>query len=356
MKREIPFFDITRQNVYLKEKLVAEISTLIDSGKFILGENVKAFEGEMAQYCGKEYAVGVANGSDALFLSLLAYDIKPGDEVITSPFTFYATAGAILRTGAVPVFVDIDDTFNINTDLIEAKITDKTKAIMPVHLFGRMADMEQVYDIANKYGLSVVEDAAQSCGGVNTACLSFFPTKNLGCFGDGGMVVTDDQDVAEKIRLLRVHGAKHKYHHELPGINSRLDEIQAVILRHKLPYLDGWIARRREIAQIYNSVLGLPDIDSVYNQYTIQVNGRDELQTYLKEQGIGSAIYYPVPLHLQKVFKGKEGDFPEAERVCQRVLSLPIYPELTDKEVSHVAQSCSYWCGEMGQKPYKGVA
>ncbi len=349
MKSKIPFFDISRQNEFLKEELLSKISGLIDSGKFILGENVRGLETDIAEYCGTKYAVGVANGSDALYLSLVACGIGPGDEVITTPFTFYATAGSIVRAGAIPVFVDIDHSFNIDPTLIEEKVTSKTKAIIPVHLFGLSVDMSLIMDIAKTHDLKVVEDSAQAIGTTplgDTGCLSFFPTKNLGCFGDGGMIVTDNQELAERISLLRVHGAKDKYHHDLPGINSRLDEIQALILRHKLPFLDGWVAQRKEIARTYNNVLGVSDTESVYNQYTIRIKNRNSLQTHLKENGIDTAVYYPSPLHLQEVFKDlgyRKGDFPQAEKTCRDVLSLPIFPELTDKEVYWIVKSCCDW-------------
>jgi dTDP-4-amino-4,6-dideoxygalactose transaminase len=332
---------------------------------FILGDNVKHLEKELAAYCGARYAIGVGNGSDALYLALLAAGVGPGDEVITTPFTFYATAGAIERVGAKPVFTDIEkDTFNIDPNLIEAKITGKTRAIIPVHLYGCPADMGPIVELAGKYQLKVIEDGAQSLGALykgrkvgaigDMGCLSFFPTKNLGAFGDGGAVLTSDPELAEKVRMLRVHGAKTKYYHELPGCNSRLDELQAAILRVKMPYLEGWNRRRREIASRYRDKLsGLeekgmlmlpktPDYaEHVFHQYTIQLEDRDGLRDYLKQQGVGSTVYYPVPLHLQKVFQPlgyKEGDFPVAEAACRKVLSLPMFPELTDDEVEHVSK------------------
>lgn len=361
---KVPGFSLARQNALLKVKLLQVCSELIDRGMFILGDNVKHLEKELAAYCGARYAIGVGNGSDALYLALLAAGVGPGDEVITTPFTFYATAGAIERVGAKPVFTDIEkDTFNIDPNLIEAKITGKTRAIIPVHLYGCPADMGPIVELAGKYQLKVIEDGAQSLGALykgrkvgaigDMGCLSFFPTKNLGAFGDGGAVLTSDPELAEKVRMLRVHGAKTKYYHELPGCNSRLDELQAAILRVKMPYLEGWNRRRREIASRYRDKLsGLeekgmlmlpktPDYaEHVFHQYTIQLEDRDGLRDYLKQQGVGSTVYYPVPLHLQKVFQPlgyKEGDFPVAEAACRKVLSLPMFPELTDDEVEHVS-------------------
>jgi acetyltransferase-like isoleucine patch superfamily enzyme len=260
-KTAIPSFDLKRQNVAFGGELSSVIEKIIASGQFILGENVKALEAEISKICGAEYGVGVANGSDALYLALLACGVGAGDEVITTPFTFFATAGSIVRTGAVPVFVDIEPkTYNIDPELIEEKITPRTKAIIPVHLFGQSAEMDRIMEVAYQHGLKVIEDAAQSLGckyrgrpggGIGDAgCLSFFPTKNLGCFGDGGMVVTNNSEIAEKLRMLRVHGTRKKYHHELLGINSRLDELQAAVLRTKLPHFSGWLKRRQEHAEL----------------------------------------------------------------------------------------------------------
>lgn len=361
----IPGFSLNKQNLTLKNHLLEELSRVIDNGGFILGENVKLIEESIAEYCGAAFGIGVASGSDALYLSLLACGISPETEVITTPFTFFATAGSIERAGAKPVFVDIDpETWNINPSLIEEKISLHTKAIIPVHLYGCPSDMNSIMEVAHKYDLKVIEDAAQAIGALyrgkkvgsfgEAGCLSFFPTKNLGAFGDGGMVVTSNREIAERVRLLRVHGAKPKYYHQVLGCNSRLDELQAVILRIKFPYLEEWSKRRRKIASIYQELLSNLEKDKliklpgeperayhVYHQYTVQTDKRDELKVYLKEHGVGTAIYYPLPLHLQKVFNRygyRQGEFPVAEAACRQVLSLPMYPELTDGEVQYVAQ------------------
>ncbi|MFY9114621.1 MAG: DegT/DnrJ/EryC1/StrS family aminotransferase [Dethiobacteria bacterium] len=360
----VPSFSLTRQNEKLKDRIGAALSATIDKGMFILGEIVKLLEAEIAACCGAEAAIGVANGSDALYLALLGCGIGPGDEVITTPFTFFATGGSIRRTGARPVFADIEpDTWNIDPQQIEDKITEHTRAIMPVHLYGCPVDLDRIMDIARKNNLPVIEDAAQAIGAAyrgrpigstgDAVCFSFFPTKNLGAFGDAGMVVTGNPEIAEQVRILRVHGARPKYYHQILGINSRLDEVQAAILRVKREYLDGWTRRRREIASLYNHLLGdlngkglklpvEPDYAShVYHQYTVQVDRRDELQGYLKERGVGATVYYPLPLHLQKVFADlgyKAGDFPVSEQACREVLSLPMFPELTDEEVEYVGE------------------
>ena len=374
----IPIFDLKRQNAALQAEFSAVLGKVIASGQFILGENVKALEAEIAQICGAQYGVGVANGSDALYLALLACGIEPGDEVITTPFTFFATAGSIVRAGAVPVFVDIDPkTYNIDPDLIEEKITPRTKVLLPVHLFGQAADMGRIMEIAHKHGLKVIEDAAQALGceyqkrpggGIGDAgCLSFFPTKNLGCFGDGGMVVTNNKEIADRVRMLRVHGAKKKYYHELLGINSRLDELQAAVLRMKLPHFKGWLKKRQEHAELYNDLFKasgltvgthvkmpyqLPGCRHTYNQYTIAVRKRDELRDYLKQRGIGTTVYYPLPLHLQPVFKDlgyRAGDFPRAEQAAESVLSLPMFPELTEEEVRRVVKTIIDFYGDETQ-------
>lgn len=364
----VPGFDLKRQNRILKKKLLDTFSYLLDSGSFILGPNVERLEKRVAKLCNVRHGVGVSNGSDALFLALAACNVGPGDEVITTPFTFFATAGAIVRAGAKPVFVDIDsDTLNINPDLVEEKITSRTKAVVPVHLFGCMADMDKILLLGQKYGLAVIEDAAQAmgsrykgrmAGSLGTAgCFSFFPTKNLGAFGDGGMVCTDHDEVAEKIRLLRVHGASRKYHHDIVGYNHRLDEIQAAFLNVKLDYLDEWVERRRKIADLYKRLLqehavrlGIPlklpaepgYAYHAYHQFTIRTKWRDDLLAHLHDKGIGATVYYPVPLHLQQAFAGlgyRKGEFPVAEAAAKEVLSLPMYPELTEEEISWVVQS-----------------
>ncbi|HHW08589.1 MAG TPA: DegT/DnrJ/EryC1/StrS family aminotransferase [Firmicutes bacterium] len=358
----IPSFDLTRQWEQIGAEIEAALRPVMAKGHFIMGENVSALEAEIAQYCSAKYGIGVANGSDALFLALRALGVGVGDEVIVPTFTFFATAGAVARTGAKPVFVDIDpNTYNIDPADVAARVTERTKAIIPVHLYGQPAEMDAITEIARKHSLAVVEDGAQAIGATyqgravgslgDIACLSFFPTKNLGCFGDGGMVLTNNEELAEKLRVLRVHGAKPKYYHSVLGINSRLDELQAAILRVKLPYLESWTERRRRIAELYREGLAdipgiqlpveMPGCRHVYHQFTIRVGKRDALQQALKEAGIGTAVYYPVPLHLQKVFDHlgyKPGDLPQAEQACAEVLSLPMFPELCDEEVAEVCR------------------
>ncbi|MFV9510483.1 DegT/DnrJ/EryC1/StrS family aminotransferase [Tepidibacillus sp. LV47] len=357
----IPMLDLSEQYQHLKGEIYEALEQVMSSSRFILGENVKKLEKDIAKYSHVAHGIGVANGSDALHISLLACGIQPGDEVITTPFTFFATAGSIARIGAKPVFVDIDPkTFNINPGLIEEKITDKTKAIIPVHLYGQAADMDPILEIAKKYHLAIVEDAAQAIGAEykgrkigqfgDTACFSFFPTKNLGAFGDAGMIITNNDELAEKMRVIRVHGSKPKYYHHVLGYNSRLDEMQAAILNVKFPHIDEWNELRRKKAAYYNELLAeLDDVVvtpyeeenryHIYHQYTIRVKDRDALQTYLKEQGISTMIYYPLPLHLQPVFADlgyKEGDFPESEKAAKEVLSLPMYPELKQEQQEYV--------------------
>jgi dTDP-4-amino-4,6-dideoxygalactose transaminase len=358
----IPAFDLKRQYRNLSFELLPILEEVMAKGQFILGENVELLEKELADYCGTKYAVGVASGTDALLLSLEALGIGEGDEVITTPFTFFATSEVISLLKAKPVFVDIDSkTFNIDPDKIEDAITTKTKAVIPVHLFGQMAEMDDIEYLAEKYDLYIIEDACQAIGAEykgrragsigDTGCFSFFPTKNLGAFGDGGLITTNDEKLYEKIKLLRVHGSRKKYYHELIGHNSRLDEIQAAILRVKLKYLDNWIERRIEIAKIYSE--GLKDLDvivpevkpylrHVYHQYVIRTKHRDELQEYLSNKGIGTAIYYPLPLHLQECYKDlgyREGDLPEAEKASKEVIALPMWPELTNEEVNYIVES-----------------
>lgn len=365
----VPLIDLSQQHQEMLPQVLQAVETLIKSGRFILGPTVEHFEQSLAHYCGARQTVGVSSGTDAILAALMAMEIKPGDEVITSPFTFFATAGCIARVGATPVFVDIEPaSFNIDPQLIEAAITPRTKAIMPVHLYGQMAEMKTINALARKKGLRVIEDAAQAIGArqrvdgewittgsLGDACtFSFFPTKNLGAFGDAGMVVTRDAATAERLRKLRVHGGRQMYHHEEVGYNSRLDALQAAVLSAKLPHLNGWSAARRENARFYDEALaGLagvvtpvvrPENESIVNQYTIRVldGRRDALAAHLREQGVGSGIYYPVPLHLQECFAYlgyREGDFPVSEQACREVLSLPVFPELTEAQRSHVAES-----------------
>jgi len=364
---KIPQLDLVVQYHSIKEEIDNAILQVLEGGNFILGENVEKLEKDIANFVHVKHAIGVASGTDALLISLMAINIKPGDEVITTPFTFFATAGSIARLYAKPVFVDIDPkTFDIDPnkleDLLKKSYNSKMKAIIPVHLYGQCADMDPILELAKKYNLKVIEDAAQSLGATykgkqsgsmgDLGCFSFFPTKNLGAFGDGGMVVTNDDELAEKVRILRVHGSKTKYYHSIVGLNSRLDEIQAAILNVKFKYLSSWIEQKREKANLYNKLFqeSLPDkivtpYEAPYNyhtyhQYTIRVKERrDELKNFLKEQGIGTSVYYPLPLHLQKCFKDlgyKEGDFPEGEKASKEVLSLPMYPEIEEERQREV--------------------
>jgi dTDP-4-amino-4,6-dideoxygalactose transaminase len=361
---KVPILDLSIQHQRLKSEITHAIEQVMDKTHFILGENVRKLEADIAAYCGVQHGIGVANGSDALYLALLACGIGKGDEVITSAFTFFATAGAIARVGATPVFVDIDPlTFNIDAGQIEAKITAKTKAIMPVQLYGQCSNHEAINRIAANHNLVVIEDAAQAIGAEfqgqksgslgTMACFSFFPTKNLGAYGDGGMIVTNRDDLADKLKMLRAHGSKPKYYHHLLGCNSRLDELQAAILNVKFPHLETWIASRQEIARRYDALLAqhckvvtTPAVDGnnrhVFHQYTIRCPRRDELQAFLKSNGVETMVYYPKPLHLQPVFEYlsyREGDLPETERACDEALSLPMFPELTLEQQEYVV-SC----------------
>jgi len=359
---KVPVLDLARQYESVKEELDAAVLSVLASQRYILGPEVEALEGEIAEYCGAAAAVGCSSGSDALMLALMALGIGPGDEVITTPFTFFATAGSIAHLGAKPVFVDINPkTFNIDPGQIEARISDRTKAILPVHLYGQCADMDPILETAKKHGLKVVEDAAQAIGAEykgkragalgDIACFSFYPTKNLNGLGDGGMVTTTDAALGEKIALLRTHGAKPKYYHSMVGVNARLDAIQAAGLRVKLKKLDGWNSRRREIAALYDAKMSVDGITTphvedfnvpVYHQYVIRTTDRDGLIAALDKAEIGHMIYYPLPLHLQECFKHhgyREGDMPAAEQACAEVLALPIFPELTQEEIDHVADT-----------------
>lgn len=358
----IPTLDLQGQYRAHKDEIDAAILGVVESGHFVLGPNVKTLESELAAYVGCRHAVGVASGTDALQLALVALGIGPGDEVITTPFTFIATASTISHTGATPVFVDIDpSTFNLNPALVEAAITPRTRAIVPVHLFGQMVEMAPILELARRHGLQVIEDAAQAIGAEengqragslgDAACFSFYPTKNLGAYGDGGMVMTNDPNLAERIDMLRRQGSKKKYHNEVLGFNSRLDEIQAAVLRVKLRYLDEWAAGRQRVARRYGELLpGLPvqtpyerpGTRHVYHQYTIRAPRRDELQANLKEQGIGTMLYYPVPLHRLPLYAElgyNEGSLPESERAASEVISLPMYPEMTDEQVQEIASA-----------------
>ena len=362
----IPMVDLRAQYASLKDEIDAAVKRVIENAQFIGGPELEAFEKELAAYNGAAFAVGVANGTEALQLALLACGIKPGDEVITPPFTFIATAEAITQCGAVPAFCDIDPlTYNLDPKLIEAKITSQTRCILPVHLYGHPADMGPIMQIAKRHKLKVIEDCAQALGAAckgtkvgvfgDAGCLSFFPSKVLGAYGDGGMVVTNDASVADSLKMLRNHGAKQKYYHLVPGFNSRLDGLQAAILRVKLRHLEDWIKQRRRVAAQYAKYLG--DIPYVtvpheapggyhcYNYYTVRLKSgtdRGALQKSLSERGISSMVYYPVSLHLQAVYAaqgGKKGDFPVSERAQDEVISLPIYPEMTEGQVKQVAEA-----------------
>jgi len=368
----IPLVDLTAQYHSIKQEINEAIQGVIDRGNFILGAEVKALETEIAAYCGTSCAIGVASGTDALHLALLACGISPGDEVITTPFTFIATAEAIARCGATPVFADIEpQTYNIDPNGIEAKITERTRAILPVHLYGQSVDMDPVLALARKYDLKVIEDCAQALGARyqgkkvgslgDAGCLSFFPSKVLGAYGDGGMVVTDNPEIAERVDMLRRHGGKEKYYYLIPGFNSRLDTLHAAILRVKLKYLDKWCELRRQKAVRYSQLLGevngivppyaAPYSSHVFNYYTIRLSSpeldRNKLQRYLGDCGIATAIYYPLSLHLQEIYKSlghKKGDFPESERAQAEVLSLPMYPELNDEQIEKIAQAVRTFC------------
>jgi dTDP-4-amino-4,6-dideoxygalactose transaminase len=361
--QKIPLVDLKAQYLSIKDEIDEAIQRVISKTAFILGEEVEAFEEEYARYCGAKYCVGVASGTAALHLALLACGIGPGDEVITTPFTFIATAEAISHCGARPVFVDIDpQTYNIDPSKIEAAITDRTKAIVPVHLYGQPADMDPILAIAQRYGLKVIEDAAQAHGAEykgkrmgtlgDVACFSFYPGKNLGAYGDAGAVVTNNPEIAREVRLLRDHGRESKYEHLEIGYGERLDALQAAILRVKLRYLDQSNTRRREIAKAYSSELSklgrvkvphLPEqVRPVFHLYVVQVENRDGLLARLRADGILAGIHYPIPLHLQPAYAwlGQgEGSFPAAEEAAQTVLSLPMYPELTDAQIQIVIEA-----------------
>jgi dTDP-4-amino-4,6-dideoxygalactose transaminase len=360
---QIPILDLRSQHRAIREDLLAAVEGVIDSGQFILGPNVGAFEDEFAAYLGVEHAIGLNSGTDALHLALRALDVGPGDEVITTTFSFIATAEAISIVGATPVFVDIDpQTWQIDAKAVEAAITPRTRAIIPVHLYGAPAPMDEIMRIAQAHNIDVIEDCAQSVaaaiGGKKTgtfgtiSAFSFFPSKNLGACGDGGAIVTDRTDLAHRIRALRAHGGRKKYYHEEIGLNSRLDEMQAAILRVKLRHLDAWTSSRRVIAARYNEGFAASeDIQqpveengcyNVYHQYTIGVAERDALQERLRNAGIATAVYYPLPLHLQPAYAmlgGKEGDMPFAEAAAKAVLSLPVSPDMPESDQDVVIEA-----------------
>lgn len=359
----VPLLDLKAQHATIRDEVVAAMMRVVDDQAFILGDPVEQLERQVAELSNTKHAIGCANGTDAILLALRALGVGAGDEVITTPFTFFATAGAIHNVGARPVFADIDPTsFNLNADAAAAAKTSKSKVVIPVDLFGQMAELERF----EKVGLPVLEDAAQSIGATRElsgkrrragelatiGTFSFFPSKNLGGYGDGGMMVTQDDEIALRLRKLRVHGGLKTYHHEMVGYNSRLDALQAVVLSAKLPHLEKWSAARREHARYYDQAFAdlggvrTPAIDkrneSIYNQYTLRAEKRDKLQEHLKAKGIGSAIYYPVPLHLQPCFDYlgyKKGAFPESEKAAEEVISLPVYPELTRAQQDEVVDA-----------------
>lgn len=388
----IPLIDLKAQYNSLAEELNKATIDVLSSANYIMGKNVLEFEKEFAEFIGVKHAISVGNGTDALVVSLKAMGIGEGDEVITTPFTFFATAESISAVGATPVFVDVNkEDFNINVSKIEEKITSKTKAIMPVHIFGQSCDMDAINEIAKKYNLFVIEDACQAIGGKykgkrigalgDVACFSFFPTKNLGCAGDGGMIVTNNDNLATIIRALRTHGSGEngqkaynlinnideeiakvenandtvynplKYYNYLIGFNTRLDAIQAAILRVKLKEIDNWNSKRREIVEIYNEALkdqplvtpfSSEDVEHVYHMYILQSENREEVLKGLKDKGVATGVYYPIPLHLQKVYKNlgyKEGDMPVAEYLSHRTFAIPVYPELTEEQINYIIDS-----------------
>ncbi len=360
-KMKIKLVDLVKQHEEIKEDLFEAFERVLSSGIFIFGPELEEFEQQFANYCGVKHAIGVGNGTDALTLALRAVGVGEGDEVITTPFTFIATAEAAVNLGATPVFVDIEEkSFNIDVSKIEDAITHRTKAIVPVHLYGQPADMDEINKIATDKKIFVIEDAAQAIGaeykGKKTGsfgiagCFSLFPTKNLSALGDGGMVTTNDDEFAQKIRMLRIHGSSKKYYHEFTGYNSRLDALQAAFLKVKIKKIDEWNKKRNKIAEIYNKELKeyvivpeiKPDRTHVFHQYTIRTEKRDELRKYLKEKGIDTAVHYPIPLHMQPAFSYlgyKEKDFPVSERISKEVLSLPVYPEMTDEMVEYVVEN-----------------
>jgi len=366
----IPILDLKTQYEQLRDEIAVALQGVLDSGAFVLGPDVKALEQEVADYCRCRYGVGVASGTDALRLSLAALEIGHGDEVITTPFTFVATANTISHSGARPVFVDIDPlTYNLDPDAVAAAVTPRTKAIVPVHLYGQPADMDAIVAIAQQHGLAVIEDAAQAIGAEykgrragsigQVGCLSFYPTKNLGAYGDAGMVVTNDAALADKLDVLRRQGGKTKYFHQVLGFNSRLDTMQAAVLRVKLRYLERWQDARREVAQRYNVLLAAsgapvvtpyvrPDVRHVYHQYTIRAPQRDALAQHLQQRGISTMIYYPLPLHLQGLYNDlgmAEGALPHAEAAGREVLSLPMFPELTEAQQQEIVAAIAEFFG-----------
>ncbi len=356
----VPLLDLPAQYREYGEQLEEEVIEILRGGRYIKGPKLEEMERELAAYCGVEQAVACASGTDAILLALMAHSVGPGDEVITTPYTFFATGGCISRLGARPVFVDIDPvTYNIDPALIPAAVSEKTKAIIPVHLYGQCADLDPILEIGREKNIPVIEDAAQAIGARyrnrpagsmgSVGCFSFFPSKNLGACGDGGFMTTDDPELAEKLTILREHGAKPKYYHQVIGINSRMDALQAGVILVKLPHLEKWHEGRRRNAAFYDRRLAelplvLPRVaegsESVFNQYVIRTEKRDDLREHLQERGIGNEIYYPVPLHLQDCYRDLGygvGSFPEAEKAARQTLALPIYPQLTEEQLEEVA-------------------
>lgn len=371
---KIPLHDLQAQYAKIRDEVRAVVDQVFDSQQFVLSSEVQALEDEIARYSQTRHAIGCASGSDALLLALMSSGVGEQDEVITTPFTFFATASAIARSGARPVFVDIDErTYNLNPGLIESAITERTRAIMPVHLYGQCAEMDRLLELGQRRGIPIIEDAAQAIGAEDRrrragsmgtiGCFSFYPSKNLGGAGDAGMLVTNDDEHAKRLRMLRVHGEETKYHHQVIGINSRLDALQAVVLRTKLKYLEGWNQERQRRARQYDimfsdaglsEVIEVPYVRSnvrhVYHQFVVRVRGgkRDALLDHLSNSGIGSGVYYPVPLHLQNCFAylgHKEGDFPFAEAAAKETLALPVYPELTDQQQDYVVSKIGEFFG-----------
>ena len=367
---KVPLLDLKAQYAGIRHEIREAIDRICESQQFILGPEVSALEAEIAAYCGARFAVGVSSGTDALLAALMAAGVGAGDEVTTTPYSFFASAGVIARLGARPVFADIHpDTFNLDAREAVEKITSRTKAIMPVHLFGRCAEMDPILTVAEGHGIAVIEDAAQAIGAFDEkgrnagtigliGCFSFFPSKNLGAFGDAGMAVTNDERLAETLRILRVHGSKPKYFHRVVGGNFRLDALQAAVLRVKLKYLRAWTEARRANTHRYRTLfqeaglLGrvtLPgDVAGhIYNQFVVRVQDRDRLQAFLRERGIGTEVYYPLPLHLQECFRAlgyRKGDFPHAERAAQESLAVPVFPELTEAQQEYVVDQIREFC------------
>jgi dTDP-4-amino-4,6-dideoxygalactose transaminase len=363
----VPLLDLQAQYAPLRDDLREAVDRVMSSQRFVLGDEVRGLETTIAEYCETKHAIGCASGSDALLLALMALDVKAGDEVITTPFSFFATAACVARLGARPVFVDIDpETYNLDPSRLADSITPRTKAIMPVHLYGQCAPMDPILELGKRRGIPVIEDAAQAIGATDNGrragsmgligCFSFYPTKNLGGAGDGGIVTTSDDDLAARLRRLRAHGGSTEYQHEEVGINSRLDELQAAVLRVKFPHLDRWSDERARKAQFYTELLNdanlsfrltpprtRPDGRHIFHQYVIRVPGnRDALMDHLKTHGIGSKVYYPVPLHRQECFSYlgcQEGDFPESESAAGETTALPCYPELTDEQQVYVVET-----------------